>query len=85
MSATTLARRDNAEKEAAGTRPGYYLVKGGARHFIAATVNVAALERVADRVLSEKKGWNYWIDYSHGVDINGNAAWDCLDHTGRFI
>ncbi len=75
----------NKEMAAAGTRPGYYLVKGDARHFISATVSEPALNRVADRVLSDAKGWDYWIDYSHGVDVHGKPAWANLDQADRFI
>lgn len=74
-----------AEKEAVGTRPGYYLVKGVERHFISVSVNPAALERVAKRVLSDAKGWNYWIDRSMGEMIDGSPAWDNLDHTDLFL
>jgi hypothetical protein len=75
----------NKELESAYTRPGYYLVKGDDRHFISAQVSEPALNRVADRVLSDAKGWDYWIDYSHGVDVHGKPAWSNIDQTDRFI
>lgn len=75
----------NKEQEAKQLRPGYYLVKGDARHFVSPDVNPSALERVCDRVLSDAKGWDYWIDYSHGPDVHGNPAWSNVDQTDRFI
>lgn len=72
-------------QESNGTRRGYYLVKNNVRHFISESVNPAALNRVASRVLNDRAGWGYWIDYSHGADVNGNAAWSNLDHTDSFI
>lgn len=75
----------NKEMEAACTRPGYYLVKGDERHFISAEASETALNRVADRVLSDTKGWDYWVDYSLGVDVHGKPAWSNLDQTDRFI
>lgn len=80
-----IRTQQHREQEKRGTRPGFYLVKGDARHFIAEHVNPAALERVADRVLSDRVGWGYWIDYSHGIDVHGKPAWSNLDHTDRFI
>lgn len=82
---TALRNRINKEAEANGTRRGYYLVKGHDRHFISTTVSESALNRVADRVLSDAKGWGYWIDYSHGVSTTGNPAWENVDQTDRFI
>lgn len=72
-------------QESNGTRRGYYLVKNHNRHFISESVNPEALERVAKRVLSDSVGWDYWIDYSSGADVNGGAAWSNLDHTDNFI
>lgn len=68
-----------------GLRRGYYLVKNGERHFVSETVSESALNRVCNRVLSESKGWDYWIDYSHGPDVFGNPAWANIDQTDRFI
>jgi hypothetical protein len=81
----SVRRKRNKEQEALGLRRGYYLVKGDARHFIAEEIDEPALNRVADRVLSDAKGWSYWIDYSHGADVHGNPAWSNLDHTDRFL
>lgn len=73
------------DKEATGERVGYYLVKGDQRYFISEKVNEAALNKVCDKVLSDKVGWNYWIDYSYGRMIDGNIAWVNIDQTDRFI
>lgn len=78
-------RKYHHGQESNGTRRGYYLVKDHDYHFISETVNPAALDRVASRVLSEKTGWEYWIAYSHGVDVKGKAAWSNCDHIDSFI
>ena len=80
-----LRRVTEREQERAGTRPGYYLVKGDARHFISESVNPAALTRVADKVLSDRAGWDYWIDYLQGLDIHRNPHWSNVDQSDRFI
>ena len=82
---TTIRKSMNAQNEARCVRPGYYFVKGDERRFISPDVNPGALERVANSTLSEKKGWGYWIDYSHGIDVHGNPAWSNIDQTDRFI
>lgn len=81
----TFAPRDLSEQERNGTRRGYYLVKGHERHFISEHVSEPALERVCRRVLSDRVGWDYWVDYSLGVDVHGNPAWINIDQTDRFI
>lgn len=80
-----LIRRNNAINEANFTRPGYYLVKNDQRFFISPTVNESSLDKVCNRVLSELKGWDYWIDYSHGADVYGEPAWSNCDQTDLFI
>lgn len=80
-----IRRELHRDAESKGLRPGYYLVKGYERHFISPDVNPAALDRVADRVLSDRAGWDYWIDYSSGPSTNGNPAWSNVDHVDRFI
>jgi hypothetical protein len=81
----TLISRRNKEAEQALRRPGYYLVKGDVRHFVSESVNEPALNRVANKVLSDAKGWDYWVDYLHGVDVKGNPHWSNVDHTDKFI
>lgn len=66
---------------------GFYLVRQSdkARFFISPTVSEPALHRVCDKVLSDRHGWDYWIDKCLGLDINGNIAWINLDCTDSFI
>lgn len=67
-------------------KPGYYLVTPDhERRFISATINLKALERMCDRYLTEKTGWQYWVDYLHGPDVFGNPAWSNVDHTDSFL
>jgi len=80
-----IRRQRNADLEARGFRRGYYLVHNHERHYISETVDLSALERVADRVLSDKTGWDYWIDYSHGPDTNNAPAWANIDQTDAFF
>lgn len=78
-------RKRNKELESSCLRPGYYVVKGTDRHFVSSQVSEPALNRVCERVLSDAKGWDYWVDYSSGPDVNGKPAWSNVDQTGRFI
>lgn len=66
---------------------GYWLVRqsDSKRFFISTLVDVPALEKVADRVLSDEHGYGYWIDFCYGLDVNRNVAWMNLDLTDRFI
>lgn len=66
---------------------GYYLVRCSdrSRFFISEGVSVAALENVANKTLSDKHGFDYWVDYCIGYDINGVLAWSNLDHSDNFI
>lgn len=82
------ARHKEAAKPCTRTtasRTGYYLVKDDSRHFIDENVNPSALERVANRVLNDRVGYEYWVDYFHGKDVHGEPAWSNVDHTDRFI
>lgn len=76
---------DISQEEPAGTRRGYYLKIGDSAHYISERVDAYALERVANKVLSDKTGYNYWVDYSHGLDVERRIAWSNLDFTDRFI
>lgn len=86
-----LQKRYRAENHAAaklnGTAKGYYLVRtaDGSRFFINSCIDVLELEAVAETYLGGKHGWDYWIDYSSGADVNGNPAWDNVDHSDLFI
>ena len=70
-----------------GQRRGYYLVRvsDNQRFFISSEVNTLALEHECNRVLSDKTGWDYWIDFSLGLDVAGNPAWVNIDQTDAFI
>jgi hypothetical protein len=65
---------------------GYYLVKtsSGERFFISTKVDVEALEKVADKVLTDTD-YDYWIDYSNGFDVQGKVAWSNFDMTDKFF
>lgn len=69
------------------TRRGYWLVRVSDRRrfFISETVSERALNRIATSVLSDKAGWDYWVDYCLGLDVHGRTAWINLDQTDRFI
>lgn len=66
---------------------GYWLVRDSdeQRFYIDKSVNCTALENVADKVLNDKTGYGYWIDYCFGIDANRNIAWSNLDNTDKFI
>ena len=75
-----------SDKEA-GFALGYYLVResDGKRFFISKVVDVIALEKVANKVLNEKVGYNYWIDRSMGKAVDGKPAWVNVDQIERFF
>jgi hypothetical protein len=81
----SIRNQRNKELEAQHLRPGYYLVKGDDRCYVSPDVSVSALERVCDRVLSDSKGWGYWINYCYGPDVTGKPAWSNIDHIDKFI
>lgn len=74
----------NKEMEENCTRVGYYLVHSSGRYFISETVSESALEKVCNKVLTDND-YQYWIDYSFGLDINRAVAWGNMDYTDRFI
>jgi hypothetical protein len=77
------------EKQERCEAPGFYLVMGntaqGKRHFISAEVDSFAFQAVANRVLNDRTGYDYWIDYCMGFDIERRIAWSNMDHTDLFI
>ena len=67
---------------------GYYLVLPNRdRHWIGESVYDAArdIEKVCDKYLSDKDGWQYWVDYCYGYDVKGNLAWSNVDHTDTIL
>ena len=68
-------------------KPGFYLVRtsDSQRFFVSGKVSQSALENCANKALSEKTGWNYWIDKCLGIDVHGKQAWMNLDYTDNFI
>lgn len=73
-----MFRAEIKQKEiAGGYRKGYWLVResDNQRFYIGLYVSEYALSEVACEVLSYKTGYDYWIDYSSGLDVNGVVAW----------
>jgi hypothetical protein len=70
-----------------GLAYGYYLVRKSddKRFFISKVIDVVMLEKVAEKVLNENTGYDYWIDRSLGKAVDGKAAWMNVDFTNRFI
>lgn len=67
---------------------GYYLIlPSGDRRWIGLDTAQAArrLDFMCNTYLSERDGWQYWIDYCYGYDVDGRLAWANLDQTDRFI
>ena len=63
---------------------GYYLVLPcGDRYWLGLEVYTAAmaLDKACDKYLSAKSGWQYWVDYCMGYDVEGNLAWANIDQT----
>ena len=70
-----------------GKTPGYYLVlPNGKRVCIGQNIHEARrnVDRACNRYLTAPD-FEYWIDYSHGVGIDGRIAWSNLDHTDNII
>lgn len=65
---------------------GYYLVResDGVRFFIGPYASMRYLDKVCDKVLSDKHGWDYWIDFYHGLDIEGRPYWSNIDQVEAF-
>ena len=63
---------------------GYYLVlHNGDRHWLGEVINDAAraIDQACDKYLSDKGGWQYWVDYCYGYDVKGNLAWANADQS----
>ena len=80
-----LNNRIKKEQEDNYCRRGYWLVRGcdSQRFYISETVSVAALEKICDKVLTDKT--EYWIDYCYGLDVHGRPAWSNIDQIDQFI
>ena len=78
---------NKAREIAAGYRKGYWLVRSSdnQRFYISLYVSEYDLSEVARKVLSDKTGYDYWIDYSSGLDVNGITAWTNIDLTDLFL
>ncbi len=71
----------------AGVR-GYYLVlPNGDRHWLRETIHEAArtIDKACDKYLSDKDGYEYWVDFCYGYDVKGNLAWSNVDHTDTIL
>jgi len=67
---------------------GYYLVlPNGDRHWFASGSDAAAyrLEMACDKYLNDKIGYEYWVDYCLGYDVEGRLAWTNIDQTDNLI
>ena len=67
---------------------GYYLVlPGGDRHWIGETIHEAAraIEKACDKYLSARDGYEYWVDYCHGYDVEGNLHWGNVDQSDTIL
>ena len=67
--------------------PGFYLVRksDGMRFFITEDIDHRKFERVAERALNDRVGWDYWVDRCLGLDVKGAPAWVNLDWTDAFL
>lgn len=82
-----IAKEQRQQEIEGGYARGYWLVRNSdkERFYIGKYVNPAALERVANKVLDDKHGYGYWIDWCLGLDFAGRAAWTNLDFSDRFL
>ena len=83
-----MHRAETKQKEiAAGYRKGYWLVResDNQRFYIGLHVSEYHLSEVARKVSPDKPGYEYWIDYSSGPDVNGVVAWSNIDMTDLFL
>ena len=63
---------------------GYYIVLPNSdRHWLGEAINDAAraIDQACDKYLSDKGGWQYWVDYCHGYDVKGDLAWANADQS----
>ncbi len=62
---------------------GYYIVVKGESYFLGRNRDIAAevLDRDADKYLNESNGYNYYIDYCFGYDVDGRLLWSEFDRS----
>ena len=83
-----MHRAETKQKEiATGYRKGYWLVResDNQRFYIGLYTDECDLNVVARKVLSDKTGYQYWIDYCFGLDVYGKIAWNNIDCSFRFL
>lgn|SRR5574343_752232 len=75
------------EEELNLCRKGYWLVRESdcKRFFISEYVSLYELEKVAEKHLNDKTGYEYWIDYCLGLDVNKVPAWSNIDQVELFF
>lgn len=51
------------------------------KYWFAETLSSARknLDKACDKWLTEKNGWRYSVEYSHGLDVKGYVAWGNMD------
>lgn len=82
----SIAKERDEQAIESQSKRGYWLVKTSdkSKHYISETVDIDALERVANKVLTFKDH-DYTIDYCLGLDVKGAVAWSNNDHTNKFF
>ena len=78
-----LKAKHDKQDEREFKRRGFYLVHSSGRHFISDVVCSHSLEQVCNKFLTATD-YNYWIDYSFGLDVMGYIHWSNIDQTDRF-
>ena len=66
-----------------GSAIGYYMVTKNGRYYIGKYSSGSDLSRCADKVLTEVE-YEYWVDYYHGLDIDGYHHWINIDLSDLF-
>lgn len=82
-----IKKNRDKEQEDNYCRIGYWIVRGydDQRFFISEKADKKALEKICDKVLTDKTGYEYWIDYCFGLDVQGIPAWSNIDQIDKFI
>jgi len=76
-------RRDKIDAENLNRR-GFYLVHSTGRYFISEQVCEQSLQNVCNKILTDSD-YDYWIDYSFGLDVKGCVHWSNIDQTDKFL